>query len=549
MTTKWSVTFVPAALLLSVLAWNAQAHDDDDESAGAFAPAVDTPIKHAPRPIIGALREPLDKLPQIENFEIVGHNVLPNPGDTIARGRNGPVGIADNCLYVGNRIGRRTGTGPAFNTPAHDPEVLIVDISNPRKPEVVGAFTTPAGATSRELRTIPDLHTLIIENFRDTDPSSSAVNNFQVYDTTDCRHPVLTGSIGLGADTPHEFFLWRDPARPTRFLIFASVNNNEPSLRVFEVLNPPRGSLSATPVATFSLAPAVPATEPVDPADFADDNFVFTPKPTTQGNRLHSMSVSGDGKRVYMANSDAGYFLLDSSRLTAGLPCTPNTVTVDANSNKDPNLCLRKINPDPQARIDHSPPFGGIHHSIYPVEGRPAPNTHLPEYAIGSGERNGTTTCPWTPGQILELSNEKSPQIIAQYMVPENLAENCFVGGPGDPVLLREFSTHQPLIFPNLFFQSWYSAGLRAWDISNPWLPMEVGVFVLRPEKQVVERFRNSPDVWTWPFPILHNGLVYMCDENSGLYILKYKGARADELPRHGTFLSNTNFCGIPNGC
>ncbi len=540
---KWRMTLIPAALLLSVFAWNAQADDDeDDEGTRAFAPAVDTPIKHAPRPIIGALREPLDKLPQIENFEIIGHNVLPNPGDTIARGRNGPIGIADNCLYVGNRIGRRTGTGPAFNTPAHDPEVLIVDISNPRKPEVVGAFTTPPGATSRELRTIPDLHTLIIENFRDTAPASSAVDNFQIYDITDCRNPVLTGTIGLGADTPHEFFLWRDPANPKRFLIFASVNNREPSLRVFEVVNPPRGSLSSTPVATFSLAPAVPATEPVDPADFADDNFVFTPKPTTQGNRLHSMSVSRDGKRVYMANSDAGYFLLDSSRLTAGLPCTPNTVTVDANSNKDPNLCLRKINPDPQARIDHSPPFGGIHHSIYPVEGRPAPNTHLPEFAIASGERNGTTTCPWTPGQILELSNEKSPQIIAQYMVPENLAENCFVGGPGDPVLLREFSTHQPLIFPNLFFQSWYSAGLRAWDISNPWLPLEVGVFVLRPEKQVVERFRNSPDVWTWPFPILHNRLVYMCDENSGLYILKYKGARADELPRQGTFLSNMNF-------
>ncbi len=280
-TKKWCVRLISAALVLGIAAWNARA-DDEDESANAFAPNVDTPIKHAPRPIIGALRQPLDKLPQIENFEIIGHNVLPNPGDTIARGRNGPIGIADNCLYVGNRIGPRTGTGPAFNTPAHDPEVLIVDISNPWKPTVVRAFTTPAGATSRELRTIPDMHTLIIENFRDTAPASSAVDNFQIYDITDCRNPVLTGTIALGADTPHEFFLWRDPANPKRFLIFASVNNREPSLRVFEVVNPPHGSLSSTPVATFSLAPAVPATEPVDPADYADDNFVFTAKPTTR---------------------------------------------------------------------------------------------------------------------------------------------------------------------------------------------------------------------------------------------------------------------------
>jgi hypothetical protein len=157
------------------------------------------------------------------------------------------------------------------------------------------------------------------------------------------------------------------------------------------------------------------------------------------------------------------------------------------------------------------------------------------------GERNGTTTCPWTGGQILDASDEMNLQIVAHYMVPENLSENCFIGGPGDPSLLREFSTHQPLLFKNIVFLTWYSAGLRAWDVSNPRLPLEVGVFVPRPAAQVVERFRNSPDVWMWPFPILHNGLIYVTDENSGLYVLRYTGRRAKELPQRGTFLSNTN--------
>jgi hypothetical protein len=127
-------------------------------------------------------------------------------------------------------------------------------------------------------------------------------------------------------------------------------------------------------------------------------------------------------------------------------------------------------------------------------------------------------------------------------MMPENLEGNCFVGGPGDPALQREFSPHQQLVFPNLFFISWYSAGLRAWDISNPVLPLEVGVFVPRPATNVVEPFRNSPDVWVWPHPILYNGLIYITDENSGLYVLRYKGARAEELPKKGLFISNTNF-------
>jgi hypothetical protein len=520
--------FIAAGLLLSVMVWPLESARAD------IFPALDTPFKKAPRPIIGALRASLYDLPQIEHFEVIGHNPLPNPGDTIARGRNGPVGIAGTCLYVGNRIGRRTGTGDMFGTPELPPEVLIVDIANPRRPEVVGAFTTPIHATSRELRTIPDLNTLIIENFRDTGDQSSDVNNFQVYDISDCRRPVLTGSIGLDQDTPHEFFLWRDPVRPLRFLIFSSVNSSEPSLRVFEIVDPPHGSLPTEPIATFSLAPAVPFMEPTDPTEFRDDHFFFTDKPDTQTNSLHSMSVSRDGTRVYMVNSQAGYFTLDSSNLAAGVPCTADTVTIDETSSLDPDLCLRKINPDPKARIDHTPPWGGSHHSIYPVPGR--------HYAVTGGERNGTTTCPWTTGQILDIYDEKQPQVIAYYMVPENLPENCFVGGPGDPALQREFSTHQLLVFPNLFFNTWYSGGFRAWDISNPWLPMEVGVFVPKPEAHVVERFRDSPDVWMWPFPILHNGLLYTMDENSGLYILRYRGARAGELPQTGTYLSNRNF-------
>ncbi len=493
------------------------------------------------RPIIGALRAPLDQLPQIENFEVIGFNPLPNPGDTIARGRNGPIGIAGNCLYVGNRVGRRTGTGPNFGTPPLISETLIVDMADPTNPQVVGALPTILGSTSRELRTIQDLNTLIILNFRDADVApdeGGAFNNYQIYDISDCRNPRLMRTIEIGRARPHEFFLWRDPNNLARFLLYSSISGGdgnfvEPSLRVFEIVNPP--SATIRPVATFTLTPAVLRVEPVDePNDYRDDHFVFTNKPTTQGNNLHSMSVSADGTRVYMANSQAGYFILDSSRLAQNLPCIMNTETFDETSNTNPNLCLRKINPDPKARVDRTPPFGGIHHSIYPVPGRP--------YAVTGGERNGTDTCPWTPGQILDITNEKIPQVISQYMVPENLPENCFVGGPGDPALLREFSTHQLLIFPNIFFNSWYSAGMRAWDISNPSLPTEVGVFVPRPEDQVVERFRNSPDVWTWPFPILHNGLIYISDENSGLYILRYTGPRADELPQTGTFISNTNF-------
>jgi hypothetical protein len=175
----------------------------------------------------------------------------------------------------------------------------------------------------------------------------------------------------------------------------------------------------------------------------------------------------------------------------------------------------------------------GISHGFYKVPGK--------AYAATQGDRIGTTNCPWTWGEILDISDEMNMQVAARFMLPENLPQNCFAGGPGDPAMMREFSTHQPLVFPNIFFIAWYSAGLRAWDIGIPELPMEVGVFVPKPEAQVIERFRDSPDVWMWPHPFLHNKLLYTVDENSGLYVLEYRGPRAAELPQHGTFHGNNN--------
>jgi hypothetical protein len=542
----WLMAGVVGAALLA--ASGAARPDDEDNRGRGMREAkkrkpddvVQSPFRHAPRPIIGALREPLEKLPQIENFKVLAYNPLPHFGGTVARGRNGPTGISGNCFYVGNRLGRRTGTGELFGNAAQPPDNLIVDIADPRNPRVVGEFLTVLGATSRELRTIPDRNTLIVMNFADGAPNSPAVNNYQVFDITDCRSPKLvqTFPIDNGLANPHEFYLWRDPHNTNRHLLYTSIQGGtgsaiEPSLRVYEFMNPPHGSI--TRVATFTLSPAVPRGAPVDPARFRSDHFNFTNKPTQEGNNTHTMVVSDDGKRVYVSNAQAGYFILNSENLAMNMPgCVADVTTSrDPLVNANPGYCLRLVNPDPSVRIDRGPPYPGLAHSFYPVPGRP--------YAVTQGERNGTNTCPWTWGEVLDISDEMNMQVVSRYMLPENFPENCRVGGPGDPALLREFSAHQPLVFPNIFFLAWYSGGLRAWDINIPELPMEVGVFVPKPAKQVIERFRDSPDVWMWPHPFLHNGLFYITDENSGLYVLEYRGARADELPKTGTFHSNDN--------
>jgi hypothetical protein len=495
-------------------------------------PRVDTPFQEAPRPIIGASREPLDDLPQIENFRVVGHTVITNPGQTIERGRNGSASLAPPCAYVGNRLGRRSGTGPDFGRPVRPPEIAIVDIGQPSEPRVVGHLATPAGGTTRELRAFPEMDTLYVMNFAAEDDTGMEVNNLMIYDISDCENPVLKQTIDLGEWHPHEFFVWGDRSDPGRVLVYMSSINSEPWLRVYDVTGAIQGQTPEL-VATLTMDPVLPADQPVGPLEMFDpDEFRFTDPPDDVNNTVHSMSTNEAGTRVYVAGMQAGFYVLDSSRLAEDAPCIPDNVTADETTNQNSDLCLRKINPNPEARVDWHPPRVGITHSANKLPGRP--------YVLVSDERNGTTTCPWTHGWIIDITNEAYPMVMSPWMVPENIDENCFDGGPGDPALMREFSSHQILPFRNLFFQTWYSAGLRAWDVANPWLPLETGVFVPKPEfPDVVEPFRDSPDVWTWPHPVLYNRLLYVVDENSGLFILRYTGRRRNELPTRGIFEGN----------
>jgi hypothetical protein len=525
-TSRSALVAILGVVLLSPLAF-ALGSVDSRGSAGARRADKNS------RVVIGAPREPLSKLPQIDNFKVIGHTVITNPGEEIERGRNGSISLAPPCGYVGDRLGRRSGTGPDFGTPVQPPEIAIVDIENPRRPEVVGHLVTPAGGTTRELRAYPELDTLYVMNFAESqDETGAAVNNFMVYDISDCRNPVLKNTIDFGDWEPHEFFTWRDPNAEDRVLVYFSASSSEPWMRVFDVTDAVEGQ-APVEVATITMDPVLPAQEPLAPDQFFDpDQFRFTNPPSSQNNTIHSMSTNPEGTRVYIAGRHSGFYVLDSTHLANGTPCTRDNVTVDENTNKDQSLCLRKINPDPDARIDWHPPHVATTHSANKLPGRP--------YVLVSDERNGTTTCPWLHGWIIDITNEAYPQVVSPWMVPENLDEACVEGGPGDPALMREFSTHQILPFENLFFQTWYSAGLRAWDVSNPWQPTEVGVFVPKPEyPDVVEPFRNSPDVWTWPHPVLYNGLLYVVDENSGLFILEYRGPRADELPKTGIVEGN----------
>src|SRR5687768_12219503 len=95
-----------------------------------------------------------DNLRPSARFELVGHS------DLGARGMNAALAVAGDIVYVGSRIDDTIA--------GRDAGVLIVDVSDPAAPEVVGSIGAPdeglPGFSSRELRALPDRDLLIVLN-------------------------------------------------------------------------------------------------------------------------------------------------------------------------------------------------------------------------------------------------------------------------------------------------------------------------------------------------------------------------------------------------
>jgi hypothetical protein len=175
------------------------------------------------------------------HFTLVGHDPL------FGRGMNAALALYGDHVYVGNRTdgsstcgaGDPRGAADPNSCPHPHPGVLVLDAKHPSHPRVVGEIGPPAegnvGITSRELRVWPQARLLMVMNFRCSavihacPAGNDAQFPFDIsfYDLTDPVHPrfttkyVPTSRAGL-AVKPHEMFLWTDPRRPGRALLYLS---------------------------------------------------------------------------------------------------------------------------------------------------------------------------------------------------------------------------------------------------------------------------------------------------------------------------------------
>lgn len=451
------------------------------------------------------------------NFELVGHDPLH------ARGMNAAPAMYDHYLYIGSRT-----DGQPHHLHAG---VLVVDVADPAHPAVVGEIGIPdeglPKSTSRELRVWPDQKLLMVLNFdcsailhaciSPADAAGSVQWDIKFYDLADPAAPALVSTY-LPSRVPHEFFLWVDPVHEGRALLYmttptSSANATTPNLIVTDI--------SAARDGTFTEIVKWNG-NPLFPAEVRSVDDV----------RLHSLGVSKDGTRAYLAHLGGGFLTLDTSKLADAAEAHPQVSLVT-------NVADRPHWGNPGA------------HSAVKIPGRPyvlmTDEVYGDSLDAITGDDHG---CPWGWVRLIDIgatASEATPGVVGEYKLAQNSPAYCAGAEGQDPLntATTSFSAHNPTVLKDLAFVTWHSGGLQAIDISDPTAPTQAGEYVPAPLPYVVTEDPSlslgRSKVVMWSYPIIKDGLVYVVDLRNGLYVLRYTGPHADEVDAVGFFEGNSN--------
>ena len=518
-------------------------------------------------------------------------------GDLDASGDGRGLGIAGNCIFVGHANG--AGVKRAVNifriqpNPERQPPVQVG--------EIPAFFLGNQGFDERELRALlyrtsggEDRYILVRDAGTNTEGRMETIR----IDPDTCL-PIAKSEETDFHGQSHEFYLWHDQANSNRILVFMAIwtaglpDPENPGLKIADmqvlaITDEKTGEVlpKAKLLATFSLQEVggPPLDEKPDATGlFSDGRFLdFSDLKNRSGqagnfqnreqNKLHSMSVTDDGERIYVAGTTAGVYVLDSEAVahstdaalaagTAGCNQRSTIASVDGAIdgsklaaiasdcvhmvfNNDPGLkALLASNASPQAkaqrylvlmtrsRFDVYPPINatptGTHSAVF-IPDRPAQvkgNTrNRPAYVWLTDENGG---CPLNYARMVSIEAEATPIMIGAFAIPDNQIDECLEQAntepSGEPRRRVAQQNHNPTAFKNLVFNTWYGHGLRAIDISLPQNPREVGYAL------------TVPHGIARTYPVFRDGLIYWVDNDTGLHVARYTGPRSNELPGPGS--------------
>jgi len=330
----------------------------------------------------------------------------------------------------------------------------ILDVADPAQPRVLAQLRVPDDIHSHKVRVAGDLMFVNYERFPEHERIRRPDVGLKIFDIVDRGRPreiAFFRTTGRGA---HRFDLQGT---------HAFVSSEWPGFRsnillIVDFADPVRPTLAGQ--WHFRGQDAAGAAEPL-PVD----------------HWVHLALARGD--RVYAACGHAGVMIVDISD-----PRQPRTV----------------------GGASWDPPYEPPTHTFLPVPHR----IRNRRFAVVTDEDVTDDVLEDPPAfmWVLDITEETRPVPVATYQVPP---DGLVVPG-------QRFGAHQPwehIREDNIVFVAWFSGGVRAVDLSDPYRPREVAAYVPPPG-------RERPAAQTNDVFVDGRGLVYAIDRYEGLSILEF---------------------------
>lgn len=404
-----------------------------------------------------------------KNFSFVGHTGLAGRGDAMQ------VMVANGHAYVGHRISRG---------------ISVVDVRDPRQPRPVNFLKTHPNSWSIHLQTHGDLM-LAVEEF-----DFKSVISQQDYYATSIRNmdSAQFGRRGVDFSAGMRVYDISDPANP-RSIGFMEVQGLGLH-RIWWVGGRYAYASAILDGYTDHILIVIDLADPTRPVEVGR---WWIPgmwreggeTPTWTGRvALHHAVVFDDV--AYGCWRDGGLTILDV---------------------KD------KSRPQLIAHKNWSPPFAGGTHSALPLHDRGL--LVVADEAVRNIDQE-----PMKHTWVLDIRQPANPITISTFPVP---SEQDYVakGGQFGPHNLHE---NRPGSFcsSQTIFATYQSAGVRAFDISNPFRPEEIGYWVPPAPTQWFEPLRNRAKViHTADAFVAADGLTYITNYDTGLHIVQWEGSKS----------------------
>lgn len=412
----------------------------------------------------------LPKPDHARNLRLIGHTEM--------------QGRADGMQLMLNK-------GHAFNAHPFSGGFSVVDVRNPRDPRTVAFVAAPRNTWMIHLQTHEDL--LLVINGRDMlqiyrdekayyttsigkttglDPKSQPARDWtagmSIYDIKDPANPRQIGFLPVEGGGLHR--IWYTGGR----YAYASAlldGYSDCILMIIDLDDPG----NPKEVSRWHL-PGMHEAAGEEPSWEAGRRYA-----------LHHAIVHDD--IAYAAWRDGGMVILDIADKSAP----------------------KQIN-----HVNWCPPYGGGTHNCLPLPTREL--LCVVDEAVLDNQEDGVK-------HIWMFNNKVKGRPVSISTFPQPDEEDYVAKG-------AHFGPHNVyenrpdgFVSETTIFSTWQNAGIRVHDISNPYRPVETGVFVPPTPRTLMDHRPNRPKViQSCDVNVDRNGLIYANDYNGGLYILEYTG-------------------------